>query len=139
MRPASKKEPAKEKRDLDTDDEDLSLSFGSSKTATSCTSAIKERTSSVAGPSCYTGTQGTKRLARASRRDLDFEKKKTESKALRDIVSKLSEERILKDLRLKQHHMSSAQIKKRTTHLDIPGIFLTLTTRGEDMTVLQFR
>ena len=51
VRPASRKEAAKEKRDLDTDDEDLLPLFGSSKIAASC-----KRTSSMAGPSCYTGT-----------------------------------------------------------------------------------
>ena len=40
--------------------------------ATSCTSAKKERTLGMAGPSCYTGAQGTQRLARASRRYFDF-------------------------------------------------------------------
>ena len=47
--------------------------------------------------------------------------KKSEGEALRNIVNKLSDERNLKDLHLKHYHMSTAQFKKRTTHLDIPG------------------
>ena len=35
--------------------------------------------------------------------------------------SKCCTERNLKDLHLKHYHMSTAQLKKRTTHLDIPG------------------
>ena len=57
VRPASRKELAEEKRDPDTDDADL-LPL----------SAKKKRTTGMAGPSCYNGTRGSKRLARASRR-----------------------------------------------------------------------
>ena len=48
---------------------------------------------------------------------------KAEGEALRNIISKLSEERNLRDLHLKHCHMSTAQFKKRTTQLDIPGKF----------------
>ena len=41
--------------------------------------------------------------------------------ALQTIINKLSDVRNLRDLRLKHYHMSSAQFKKRTTRLDIPG------------------
>ena len=37
------------------------------------------------------------------------------------IINKLWDVHNLKDLHLKHHHMSSAQFKKRTTHLDIHG------------------
>ena len=47
--------------------------------------------------------------------------KKSEGEALRNIINKLSDERNLKDLHLKHYHMITAQFKKRTTHLDIPG------------------
>ena len=47
--------------------------------------------------------------------------KKAEGEALRNIINKLSEEHNLKDLHLKHFHVSTAQFKKRTTHLDIPG------------------
>ena len=48
---------------------------------------------------------------------------KAEGEALRNIMSKLSEERNLRDLHLKHYHMSTAQLKTRTTHMDIPGNF----------------
>ena len=47
--------------------------------------------------------------------------KNSDGEALQNIVNKLSDVRNLKDLHLKHYHMSSAQFKKRTTHLDIPG------------------
>ena len=47
--------------------------------------------------------------------------KKQKSEALRNIISKLSEERNLRDPHLKHYHMSTAHFNKRTTHLDIPG------------------
>ena len=46
---------------------------------------------------------------------------KPDGEALRSIVNKLSNKRHLRDLDLKHYHMSTAQFKKRTTHLDIPG------------------
>ena len=44
-----------------------------------------------------------------------------DGEALRNIVNKLSDERNLRDLHLKHYHMSTAQFKKRTTHLHILG------------------
>ena len=44
-----------------------------------------------------------------------------DGEAFRSIINKLSDERNLRDLHLKHNHLSSAQLKKRTTHLDIPG------------------
>ena len=52
--------------------------------------------------------------------------RKAEGEALRNIIYKLSDERNLRDLHLKHYHMSTAQFKKRTTHLDIPGHFYDL-------------
>ena len=49
--------------------------------------------------------------------------KKAEDEAPRNIISKLSEERSLRDLHVQHYHMAIAQFKKRTTHLDIPGNF----------------
>ena len=43
------------------------------------------------------------------------------SEAFQKIINKLSDVRNLKDLQLKHYHVSSAQFKKRATHLDIPG------------------
>ena len=42
---------------------------------------------------------------------------------LRNIIKKLSDEKILRDLHLKHYHMSTAQFKKRTTRLDLLGRF----------------
>ena len=44
-----------------------------------------------------------------------------DGEALSRIVNKLSDEQHLRDLHLKHYHVSTAQFKKRTTHLDIPG------------------
>ena len=44
-----------------------------------------------------------------------------DGEALRNIINKLSAERIVRGLHLKHYHMSTAQFKMRTTHLDIPG------------------
>ena len=45
----------------------------------------------------------------------------SDGEAHQKIINKLSDVHNLKDLHLKHHHMSSAQFKKRTTHLDILG------------------
>ena len=47
--------------------------------------------------------------------------KNSDGEVLRNIISKLSDERNLRDLHLKHYHVSTAQFKKRTTHLDILG------------------
>ena len=49
-----------------------------------------------------------------------------DGEALRSIINKLSDVRNLKDLHLKHYHMSSAQFKKRITHLDTPGMVYDL-------------
>ena len=72
---ASRKDPAREKRDLDIDDEDL-LPLVPPRPTPAAPVRKRKRTSNMAGPSCYTGTRGIKRLARASRRDLDFRQKR---------------------------------------------------------------
>ena len=45
--------------------------------------------------------------------------KNSDGEALQKIINKLSDFRNLNDL--KHYHMSSAQFKERTIHLDIPG------------------
>ena len=45
----------------------------------------------------------------------------SDGEALQKIINKLSDVRNLKDLHLEHHHMSSAQFKRRTTHLHILG------------------
>ena len=47
--------------------------------------------------------------------------KEAEVEAFRNIINYLSAERNLRDLHPKHYHMSTAQLKKRTTHLDILG------------------
>ena len=42
-----------------------------------------------------------------------------DGEAIRNIIHKLTDERNLRDIHLKHNHMSTAQCKKRTTHLDI--------------------
>ena len=44
-----------------------------------------------------------------------------DGEALQNIINKLLDVRNLKHLHLKHYHISTAQFKKRTTHLDIPG------------------
>ena len=47
--------------------------------------------------------------------------KKSDGEALRSIINKLSDYRNFRDFQQKHYHMSTAQFKKKTTHLDIPG------------------
>ena len=47
--------------------------------------------------------------------------KNSDGQALQNIINKLSDVRNLKDLDLKHYHVSSAQFKKGTTHLNILG------------------
>ena len=124
VRPASRKEVAKENRDLDTDDEGL-LHLGSSKTAGSCTSARKKRTSSMAEDLAATLEHEVSKNSRERAEETSILGRKAEGEALRDIMNKLSEERNLMDLHLKDYRMFTAQFKKRTTHLDILGKYMT--------------
>ena len=78
----------------------------------------------------YTITkERTSKLARPITRVSDEKKSRywaeiPDGEALRNIIYKLSGERNLRDLHLKHYHMSTAPFKKRTTHLDIPGIMV---------------
>ena len=56
--------------------------------------------------------------------DASIWSKKAEVEALRNIINKLSYERNLWDLHLKHYHVSTAQLKKKATHLDILGKYL---------------
>ena len=81
----------------------------------------KERRPPVwAGSNCFSGATGVKEFARARRGDLDLGQK-VGRWSTRNIINKLSNEHNLKDLHLEHCQMSTAQFKKRTTHLDIPG------------------
>ena len=47
--------------------------------------------------------------------------KNPDGEALRNIINELLDERNLRDLHLKHHHMSTSQFQKRTNYLDLPG------------------
>ena len=47
--------------------------------------------------------------------------KNSDGEALQKIINKSLDVRSLKDPNLKHYHISTAQFKKRTTRLDIPG------------------
>ena len=62
VQPASRREPAEERRDPATHNGDLAT-LVPPKTTSSCTSAKKKRTSSLARPICHTRTRGVRGLA----------------------------------------------------------------------------
>ena len=110
VRPASRKEPAEERRDPATGD----------------TSAKKKTTASMARPNCHAGSRGVRGHSLERAEDVSTSGRKAEGEAPRNLISKLSDERNLRDVHLKHYHMSTAQFKKRATHLDIPGTFYDL-------------
>ena len=77
VRPASRKESPKEKSDFDADDGDLLPSVPRRPTPAAPVRK-KEKTSSLARPSCYTGTRGTQktRAGEQKRPRLKAEKQK---------------------------------------------------------------
>ena len=109
VRPASTKEFAKVKRDLDTDDEDpLPLAPPRSPPA----APVRNRK----GPPVWQDPAATlehqvPKDSHERTEDTSILGRKAEGEALR--ISKLSEERNLTDLHLKHHHMSTAQFKNR--------------------------
>ena len=117
LRPASRKEPPKEKSDLETDDEDLLPVVPPRSPPVA--PVRKERTQYGRTQLLHWNTRCQDSCQRTE--DTSILCRKAESEALRNIISKLSEERNLRDVHLKHYHMSTAQFKKRTTHLDIPG------------------
>ena len=119
VRPASRKELAEEKRNLDTDDEDL-LPFVPSRLP-SAAQCGKEKDLQCGRIQLPYWNKRCQRTRASEQRIPRFLGKKAEGEALRNIISKLSEERNLRDHHQKQYHMSTAQFKKRTIHLDIPG------------------
>ena len=58
----------------------------------------------------------------------------SDGEALQNIINKLLDIHNLKDLHLKHDHMSSAQFKKRTIHLVIPGKVFDLYQHAPDLT-----
>ena len=123
VQPAPRKEP-EERRDPATGDGDLAP-LVPPRPPPPAPVRRRKRTASMARPDCHTGAMvpGDSREERC----LDFGKN-AEGEALRNIINKLSAERNLRDLRLKHYHMSTAQFKKRTTQLDIPGEIMNSTS-----------
>ena len=60
------------------------------------------------------------KTSRGRSEDVSSMGKHSDGEALKKIINTLSDVSNLKDLHLKHYHTSSAQFKKRTTHLDIP-------------------
>ena len=123
VQPASRKEPAKEKRDLDTDDEDL-LPLVPPRPPQAA--PVRKRK----GPPVWQDPAATlehevSKDSRERAEETSILGRKAEGECLRKIINKLSDERNLRDLHLTHYHMSTVQFKKRTTHFDIPGNFLT--------------
>ena len=119
VRPASRKELAKAKRDLDTHDEDL-LPLVPPRSPPA--GPVRKRK----GPSAWQGAaatleHGVPEDSRERPDDTSILGRTAEGETLRNIISKLSEERNFKNFHLKHYHMSTAQFKKRTIHLDISG------------------
>ena len=103
-------------QDEDKDDK-LLVTLGSPKT----TFKWKRKGSAIwQDPTAFL-QQKVSRDSRERAEDTSILGRKAESEALNNIISKLSEERNLRDLHLKHYHMKTAQFKNRTTHLDIPG------------------
>ena len=78
----------------------------------------------MARPNCHIGNkrcQGT----RLSEQTILFFCTKAEGEALRNIVSKLSEERNFWDLHLKHYHMSAAQSRRERLSWIFPDNFMT--------------
>ena len=118
VQPASRKEPVEKKRDTATDDKDLLPLVPPRPTPAAL---VRKRK----GPPLWQDPAATleREISEDSRErteETSINGRNTEGEALRNIISKLSEERNLRDLHLKHYHMSSAQFKKKTTHLDIP-------------------
>ena len=97
---ASRKEPVEEKRE----------------SAAEHRVPTQERRRKGPPPIYHTGARCVTKVAKVS-----ILGRNPHGEALRIIISKLSNERNLMDIHPKHYHMSTAQFKKRTTHLDSPG------------------
>ena len=84
--------------------------------------------------------QDVSRNSRERSEEVSILSRVPDGEALRNIINKLSDERNLRDLHLKHHHMSTAQFEKRTTHSDICGKVFGLYQHvvKKNMSVLQF-
>ena len=119
VRPASRKKTAKTKRDLDTDDEDL-LPLVPPRLPPAAPVRKRKLPPVWQDPAATLDMRYQK--TRASEQKIpQFWAEEQKVKPYVTFFSKLSDERNLRDLHLKHYHTSTAQFKKRTTHLNIPG------------------
>ena len=121
-RPATRKEPLEEGRDQAIDDEDHAPLVPPRPSRPLQTAQRQKKK----GPPIWqdptaTLEQEVWRDSRERAEETSILGKKAAGEVLRNIINKLSEERKMKDLHLKHYNMSTAQLKKRITHLDIPG------------------
>ena len=133
VRPTTRKEPVEERRDPATDDEGL-LPLVTPRLP-SAVPVRKRKGPPVWEDPTATLEQQVSRDSREREEETSISGSKAEGEALRKIINKLSDERNLRDLHLKHDHMSTAQFKKRTTHLDIPRRIYEMKT----CPILQFR
>ena len=104
VRPASRNEPAEERRDLATDDEDFPPLVPPRQP--SAAPVIKKKISSMEGSNCFL-EQEVSRDSCERAEDASILGRKSECEALRNIISKSSEERNLRDLHLEHYHTST--------------------------------
>ena len=124
VQPASRKEPAEERRDPSIDDGDFVPLVPPRLPPAAL--VRKRKGPPVWQDPTATLEQEVSGDSRERAEDTIFFCKKAEGEALRNIISEWSEERNSRDFHLKHYHMSTAQFKKRTTHLDIPAQFYDL-------------
>ena len=108
VRPSSRKEPVKEKRD-------------SAAERSIPTSLRRRKGLPVWRDPSAPLEQDVSGNSRERPQEVSILGRNPDGEALRNIINNLSDERNLRYLHLKHHHMSTAQFKKRTTYLDIPG------------------
>ena len=122
--PTTRKEPREEGRDQAMDDEDFAplVRPRPSRPPQAEQRQKKKEPPVWQDPSAILEQEGSRdSRERADDSSILGKKRKKVNEALRKIINKLCAERNLRDLLLKHYHMSTAQFKKRTTHLDIPG------------------
>ena len=120
--PAPRKVPTEERRDPGTDDGDLAPLIPPRSPPAA---PVRRRK----GPPVWQDPTATLEQevsgdSRERAEDTSILGRKAEGEASTPL-RKLSEERHLRDLHQKHYHMSTAQFKKRTTHVNIPGFCLT--------------
>ena len=122
VRLTSRKESVEEGRGQAIDDEDVAPLVPSRHSRPPETAQRQKRKGPpvLQDPTAFLKQQ-VSRDSREREEETSIWGKKSYGEALRNIINKLSDDRNLKDFHLKHYQMSTAQFKKRTTHLDIPG------------------